>query len=149
MSYFRQHLNIAKTQIFLSYFMTWLYMSLLLLKSAASRAEKDFCTSVHLFAAGVFFCLFIVCPTPWLLLRYYFIFTESSSWLCHFQLLHKTLYGNHMYVDLSGPDYACQQMEHATWFSAILHSSKTGLMTYQRKLRGDKWHRSCIGGKWK
>lgn len=81
-------------------------------------------------------------------LRYQFTFTDSSSWLCHCQL-YKTLYGSHMYLDPSAPNYACQQMEHATWFSALLHSSKTGLMTYQRKLRGDKWHRSCIGGKWK
>lgn len=46
-----------------------------------------------------------------------------------------------MYLDPTAPNYARQQMEGATWFSARLHSSKTGLMAYQRMLRWDKWHR--------
>lgn len=37
-------------------------------------------------------------------LRYQFISTESCSRLRHCQLLHKTLYGSHMYLGPSAPD---------------------------------------------
>lgn len=40
-------------------------------------------------------------PSPSL---YHFIFSESSSWLRHCQLLYKTLYGSHMYLSPSAPD---------------------------------------------
>lgn len=60
------------------------------------------------------------------------------AWL--HQLTYKMLYGGRTNLSPSDPDWTCQQMEHVTWCSAFFHSSKTSLMTYQRKLRGDKWH---------
>lgn len=77
--------------------------------------------------------------------RYPFIFPESTSCFCHCQLWHKTFYSSHMYLDPTAPNYARQQMEGATWFTARLHSSKTALMAYQRKLRWDKWRLHCMG----
>lgn len=130
-------------------------MSLLFLKSKTSRQTSSAKRVIHIYRrctervscslfAQLRLCFHHNCCHS---LRCQFIFTEPSSWLCHCQFLHKSLYGSHMYLDPSALDYACQQMEHATWFSAFLHSSKTGLMTYHGMLRGDKWHCSCMGGK--
>lgn len=101
-------------------------------------------------SSNVSWCILSLSPSLYCLLpspRYPIIFPESTSRFCHCQLWHKTFYSSHMYLDPTAPNYARQQMEGATWFTARLHSSKTALMAYQRKLRWDKWHRRRMGWK--
>lgn len=142
-----QCLSIIRMQIFLSYFMTWLCMSLSLLKSVASRDEKDFCLQ-QMFFFFSFHCLahlpnctpcccfiasFSLNPPHGSVTANYYIKVYMTA-ICIWTFLAQIMHTNRW---------------NSTWFRVLLCSSKTGLMTYQIKLRGDKWHRRCIGGKWK